>query len=731
MFQPVIYKSSFRTVAMNSSASMEKSLYVNRIARNLQKDGLHSKIGLDKMEFYHIDKLELKQILSMILKVFQSMEIEDEKLNVHDEFSMEESVGFVVEKTTQVAGKDASFQPALTTIQDCLTREENREILLVLLDYLLERYDYLAERALLSKFLAYPPPEPQYLADEDVANSWENYRTLQQIFKQSHTDYKNALKQKGERDLEEVRQDFEKMKAEIENLQQKVSSNKSKMAASDPESSKYFTQVIAIQQLKEESEALQREYETRKHQFDVAEVRHEYETKHLEQLQRSEAPDPQDLMMNILAEYRHKSEMKAEVEKEEAELEQKLSVLETSERQPGEWTRVINMWKIPSNILQEVGPIEDTNGLNALAELLQSDIRNLTQTALDLESDPESLKARNVIQKQIGNMDKQLQSVEEEVRAEEERNGELLQANSHFEHQIKDLEHLFSQDTMKFKDDLKEEIKRSLEQHKKLTKEYDALRAHRVDIDRTKILLETELHAVTKQLQEEEQKMGVSGFSQTQGQLEKVSTLKSEIDERKGQTLVDYSNVVEDLREKINEKRSEIEEPLKQVKALRNEVRELKTVHGDLKAKYDAVKSSYETQRNDLERNVTALRGEMTGYETRMFQLQNQIDKLTFDDEQVKKELKAYTSSDPIVKKNTLREMYNSKMNEQANLGKQLRARKKDVMENEDKLRQQKTQWERIDALMQLKLQSLSKRKSEIAQAHAELHADEERLVIG
>ena len=49
-------------------------------------------------------------------------------------------------------------------------------------------------------------------------------------------------------------------------------------------------------------------------------------------------------------------------------------------------------------------------------------------------------------------------------------------------------------------------------------------------------------------------------------------------------------------------------------------------MHGDLKAKYDAVKSSYETQRNDLERNVTALRGEMTGYETRMFQLQNQID---------------------------------------------------------------------------------------------------------
>ena len=55
---------------------MEKSLYVNRIARNLQKDGLHSKIGLERMEFYHIDKLEVKQIIGMIMKVFTSMEIE-------------------------------------------------------------------------------------------------------------------------------------------------------------------------------------------------------------------------------------------------------------------------------------------------------------------------------------------------------------------------------------------------------------------------------------------------------------------------------------------------------------------------------------------------------------------------------------------------------------------------------------------------------------------------------
>ena len=59
-------------------------------------------------------------------------------------------------------------------------------------------------------------------------------------------------------------------------------------------------------------------------------------------------------------------------------------------------------------------------------------------------------------------------------------------------------------------------------------------------------------------------------------------------------------------------------------------MQDLKTVHSDLKAKYDAVKSSHETQRNDLERSVTGMRGEMTGHETRLFQLQNQI-KVSYD----------------------------------------------------------------------------------------------------
>lgn len=41
-----------------------------------------------------------------------------------------------------------------------------------------------------------------------------------------------------------------------------------------------------------------------------------------------------------------------------------------------------------------------------------------------------------------------------------------------------------------------------------------------------------------------EQKRGISGYSDTQEELERVSALKSEVDEMKGRTLDDMSNMV-------------------------------------------------------------------------------------------------------------------------------------------------------------------------------------------
>lgn len=55
-----------------------------------------------------------------------------------------------------------------------------------------------------------------------------------------------------------------------------------------------------------------------------------------------------------------------------------------------------------------------------------------------------------------------------------------------------------------------------------------------------------------------EVQMGVSGFHETQETVEKVSSQKAEIDERKGQTLEEMSGMVMELNHKIAERKARL-----------------------------------------------------------------------------------------------------------------------------------------------------------------------------
>jgi len=66
-----------------------------------------------------------------------------------------------------------------------------------------------------------------------------------------------------------------------------------------------------------------------------------------------------------------------------------------------------------------------------------------------------------------------------------------------------------------------------------------------------------------------ENKKGVSGYRQTQEDLEKVSAVKSEYDDRKGKTLEDMSDMVDRLTRKIAEKKGALAPIIKELRPLR------------------------------------------------------------------------------------------------------------------------------------------------------------------
>merc|ERR1719160_795010 len=72
-------------------------------------------------------------------------------------------------------------------------------------------------------------------------------------------------------------------------------------------------------------------------------------------------------------------------------------------------------------------------------------------------------------------------------------------------------------------------------------------------LNRTEQILSNRCQNVEEAVRRLEQDKGVAGYMNTQKELEKVSTQKQEVDEQKGHTLEEMSNIVMELTQKIKD----------------------------------------------------------------------------------------------------------------------------------------------------------------------------------
>ena len=68
-----------------------------------------------------------------------------------------------------------------------------------------------------------------------------------------------------------------------------------------------------------------------------------------------------------------------------------------------------------------------------------------------------------------------------------------------------------------------------------------------------------------------ETRHGVAGYRNTQDAIESVSTLKSEFDHMKGQTLEDMSNMVQQFNSKIANKKAALEPIIRELRSVRQQ----------------------------------------------------------------------------------------------------------------------------------------------------------------
>ncbi|XP_059974611.1 intraflagellar transport protein 81 homolog isoform X3 [Mesoplodon densirostris] len=249
-------------------------------------------------------------------------------------------------------------------------------------------------------------------------------------------------------------------------------------------------------------------------------------------------------------------------------------------------------------------------------------------------------------------------------------------------------------------------------------------------LQRTEELLKQRHENIQHQLQTIEEKKGISGYSYTQEELERVSALKSEVDEVKGRTLDDMSEMVKRLNSLVSEKKSALAPVIKELRQLRQKCQELTQECDEKKSQYDSCAAGLESNRSKLEQEVRGLREECLQDESRYHYTNCMIKNLEVQLCRATDEMKAYVSSDQQEKRKAIREQYTKNIAEQENLGKKLREKQKAVRESHGPNMKQVKMWRDFEQLMECKKQCFLKQQSQTSIGQVIQEGGEDRLIL-
>ncbi|XP_026980612.1 intraflagellar transport protein 81 homolog isoform X2 [Sagmatias obliquidens] len=249
-------------------------------------------------------------------------------------------------------------------------------------------------------------------------------------------------------------------------------------------------------------------------------------------------------------------------------------------------------------------------------------------------------------------------------------------------------------------------------------------------LQRTEELLKQRHENIQHQLQTIEEKKGISGYSYTQEELERVSALKSEVDEVKGRTLDDMSEMVKKLNSLVSEKKSALAPVIKELRQLRQKCQELTQECDEKKSQYDSCAAGLESNRSKLEQEVRGLREECLQDESRYHYTNCMIKNLKVQLCRATDEMKAYVSSDQQEKRKAIREQYTKNIAEQENLGKKLREKQKAVRESHGPNMKQVKMWRDFEQLMECKKQCFLKQQSQTSIGQVIQEGGEDRLIL-
>ncbi|KAG9354659.1 hypothetical protein JZ751_001372, partial [Albula glossodonta] len=543
------------------------------------------------------------------------------------------------------------------------------------LHWLLMRIPELKKRAYLARFLVKLEVPAEFLQDEVIADTYHQYEELVEGFKGYHKECEQ-LKTSGF-SAAEIRRDISAMEEEKDQLIKRVERLKKRVeSVSNHQHMLELARQLRVE--KEREESLVHQKQEQKNQAEQRLQRSQLQLKDLRQAAADAKPE--SLMKRLEEEIKFNTYMVSD--KLPKELENKKRTVQYLQKVAAE----------PAMGQAELGELEDK------IREINMQINQLIEKRM-MRNDPMDDKL-SLFRQQASIIARKKEAKAEELQeAREELAGcekDLNQKNS----QARDLdgtEVIRGEEFKRFV--VKLRSKGTV--FKKKRQEIADLRAEYGILQRTEEILKQRHEAVQQQLQSIEAKKGISGYSDTQEELERVSAIKSELDEMKGRTLDDMSEMVKKLNSVIVEKKSALAPVIKELRPLRQQCQE-----------------------------VRALREETGQEESRYHYINCMREIINMQMERAADEMKAYVSPDPQERRKAIREQYMKNITEQESLGKKLRETQKAVRESHGPNMKQVKMWRDLEQLMECKRQCFLRAQSQASIGQVIQEGGEDRLVL-
>ncbi|XP_054094816.1 intraflagellar transport protein 81 homolog isoform X4 [Callithrix jacchus] len=609
------------------------------IVDSLNKEPFRKNYNL--ITFDSLEPMQLLQVLSDVLAEIDPKQLVDIREEMPEQTAkrMLNLLGILKYKASGNATDMSTFRQGLVI--------GSKPVIYPVLHWLLQRPNELKKRAYLARFLIKLEVPTEFLQDETVADTNKQYEELMETFKTLHKEYEQ-LKTSGY-STAEIRKDISAMEEEKDQLIKRVEHLKKRVETA--QNHQWMIKIAwQLRVEKEREEYLAQQKQEQKNQLFHAVQRLQRVQNQLKGMRQTAADaKPESLMKRLEAEIKFNLYMVTEKFPKEIENKKKeLHFLQKVVSEPAMGH---------SDLLELESKINEVN----------TEVNQLIEKKV-MRNEPIEGKL-SLYRQQASIISHKKEAKAEELQEAKEKLASLEREASVKRNQTREFD---GTEVLKG-DEFKQYVNKLRSKStvfKKKRQIIAELKAEFGLLQRTEELLKQRHENIQRQLETMEEKRGVSGYSYTQEELERVSALKSEVDEMKGRTLDDMSEMVKKLNSLVSEKKSALSSVIKELRQLRQKCQELTQEYDEKKSQYDSCAAGLESNRSKLEQEVRRLREECLQEESRYHYTNCMIKNLEVQLRRATDEMKAYISSDQQEKRKAIREQYTKNIAEQENLGK-------------------------------------------------------------